>query len=68
MEELAAGLQNYDFSSVDLVKAYIERIKEVNPRLNVVTEINPDALEIAKQLDKERQQGKLRGCDKYQNR
>jgi amidase len=42
-------------------KAYIKRIEEVNPLLNAVTEINPDALKIAKQLDKERAKGRLRG-------
>jgi amidase len=76
-EELAAGLQSKSFRSVDLVQvnftqwrvkiaclllqAYIERIQEVNSILNVVTEINPDALKIARQLDKERARGKLRG-------
>ena len=34
------------------------RIKEVNSTLNVVTEINPDALYIAAQLDSERAAGK----------
>jgi amidase len=44
-----------------MAKAYIGRILEVNPTLNAVTEINPDAWKIAKQLDKERKDGKIRG-------
>ena len=39
----------------------IRRINEVNSTLSVVTEINPDALSIAKQLDSERAAGKCRG-------
>jgi amidase len=41
-------------------KAYILRMKEVNPLLNVVKEINPDALSIAADLDVERSKGKIR--------
>ena len=42
-------------------KAYIARIKEVNGTLNMVTEINPDALSIAAELDAERANGIVRG-------
>jgi amidase len=42
-------------------QAYIARIEEVNAQLNAVTEINPDALEIARVLDHERAFGQLRG-------
>ena len=42
-------------------KAYIDRIEEVNATLNAVTEINPDALEIARILDYERASGLVRG-------
>ena len=44
LEDLASGLVNKQFASVDLVSAYIARINEVNSTLHVVTEINPDAL------------------------
>lgn len=43
------------------LQAYIARIEEVNAQLNAVTEINPDTLEIAKELDEERASGSLRG-------
>ena len=42
-------------------QAYIARIHEVNATLNVVTEINPDALSIAAELDTERANGTVRG-------
>ncbi|KAF2275506.1 amidase signature enzyme [Westerdykella ornata] len=61
VDELAAGLGAKLFTSVDLVKAYTKRILEVNNELHAITEINPDALKIAKDLDYERKFGRLRG-------
>ncbi|KAM7218658.1 amidase [Rhypophila decipiens] len=61
IDDLRAGLEDGDFTSVDLVTAYIARITEVNHVLHAVTEINPDALGIAAELDEERAQGKCRG-------
>lgn len=43
------------------MQAYVGRILEVNVTLHMVTEINPDAWNIAKELDEERACGKLRG-------
>ena len=42
-------------------QAYVARIHEVNSTFHMVTEINPDAWSIAKELDEERARGKLRG-------
>ncbi len=39
---------------------YLERIKEIDPKINSVIEINPDALKIADEMDKERKKGKMR--------
>ncbi|KAF1953756.1 amidase signature enzyme [Byssothecium circinans] len=61
VDELKDGLEKGAFTSVDLVNAYISRILEVNATLHMVTELNPDALEIAKGLDAERAAGKCRG-------
>ncbi|KAJ8133593.1 hypothetical protein O1611_g24 [Lasiodiplodia mahajangana] len=61
IDALATGLQCNKFTSVDLVNAYIARINEVNEDLSVVTEINPDALSIASELDEERLKGAVRG-------
>ncbi|KAL1979709.1 hypothetical protein VTN96DRAFT_5269 [Rasamsonia emersonii] len=42
-------------------QAYIARIQEVNSTVHAVTELNPQAVEIAEQLDQERKNGSLRG-------
>ncbi|KAL3419106.1 amidase [Phlyctema vagabunda] len=60
-EELVRGLENGLWTSVDLVTAYTLRIQEVQPILNTVTEINPDAIAIAETLDAERANGTIRG-------
>ncbi|OAA57773.1 glutamyl-tRNA(Gln) amidotransferase subunit A [Cordyceps fumosorosea ARSEF 2679] len=57
LDELRQGLDSGAFSSVDLTKAYIARINEVNGQLHAVNEINPDALKIAAERDKERYNG-----------
>lgn len=59
LDELRHGLDSHRFTSVDLTKAYLARIHEVNAQLHAVNEINPDALKIAAQLDKSRSQGNL---------
>jgi amidase len=62
IDEVITGLDSGLFTSVDLVKAYLARIEQVNPIVNAVTEVNPEALEIAKLLDTERAAKKVRGC------
>lgn len=59
--ELQEGLTKGCFSSVDLVNAYVTRINEVNSTLHMVLEVNPDAWDIARQLDLERKYGRVRG-------
>lgn len=44
-----------------LVAGYMARIKEVNPKLNAVVEVNPEALAIAMERDRERRAGRIRG-------
>jgi len=54
--------QQGKLTSEELVSYYLWRIKRYDyNKLNSVTELNPDALEIAKQLDAERAAGKVRG-------
>lgn len=60
-EELATGLEAGRFTSVDLVKAYSARIMEMNSTLRMVTELNPDALAIAAELDAMRANGTILG-------
>lgn len=49
--------------TTDLKQTYFARIMEVNSTLNVVTELNPDAVSIAAQLDAERANGTVRGWE-----
>jgi amidase len=62
--ELQEGLRSGKHTSRSLARQYIARIEEVDrkgPALNSVIEINPEALEIAEALDRERKAGRLRG-------
>ncbi|KAH8842898.1 hypothetical protein MCOR27_000105 [Pyricularia oryzae] len=61
MVDIAKGLDTKLFTSVDLTKAYMARINEVNDYFHAVTEMNPDALKIAAEMDEERARGKTRG-------
>ena len=45
----------------NFIKKRIEQIDKAGPGLHAVIEVNPDALAIADQMDKERKAGKLRG-------
>ncbi|MEZ5401649.1 MAG: amidase [Bryobacteraceae bacterium] len=61
---LAAALARGDITSVQLVNAYLERIQSIDrsgPRINSVIEINPDALDIARQRDAGPPRGPLHG-------
>lgn len=60
--ELQAKMQSGDLSAKKLVEKYLERIKEIDPKLNSVIETNPDALRIAEELDRERKNGRIRGA------
>jgi len=54
--------QQGKLTSEELVKYYLWRIQRYDlNKLNSVTELNPDALEIARQLDAERKAGTVRG-------
>jgi amidase len=62
--ELQEGLRTGKYTARSIVEAYLKRIGEIDrtgPRINSVLEINPDALAIADQLDRERRDGKVRG-------
>lgn len=62
--QLQEGYKQGKFTITDVVKVYIDRIIEIDmkgPQLNSIIEINPDALEIAAELDRELAAGKIRG-------
>ncbi|MDQ0652842.1 amidase family protein [Pseudomonas cedrina] len=48
-------------TSADLVTYLQERIRKVDPQLRSVIELNPEALATARELDRERASGKVRG-------
>jgi amidase len=62
--ELQAAMESGRLSSRRLTHAYLRRIRQIDLsgiQLNSVIEVNPDALDIARELDAERRQGKVRG-------
>ena len=62
--ELQEGMTSGRFTAHSITEKYLMRIEAIDkhgPAINSVIEVNPDALEIAKGLDKERKQKRLRG-------
>ncbi len=59
LSELHSALQKQELSSLELVRFYMQRIRDLDwsgPCLRSVIELNPDAEGIAAQLDRERQE------------
>ncbi len=64
IEQLQQGYANGDFTVTDVVQAYLDRIDAIDdagPMLNAVIQINPEAMDIAAELDAELKEGKKRG-------
>lgn len=64
VDELRDGYQNGDFSIQQVTRAYLNRIEAIDQNgisLNSMRAVNPNALEIAAELDRELQAGNLRG-------
>ena len=64
IDHLAAGLAAGRLTAADLAEAYAARIEALDragPCLRSVIEVNPDAVEIARALDRERAAGRVRG-------
>jgi amidase len=62
--QLQQQLSSGNITAEWLVKAYLKRIDEIDkrgPAINSVIEINPEAIEIAEALDRERKQKGVRG-------
>lgn len=56
---------NGTYTVTEITQKYLDRIDAIDnngPQLNSIIQINPDALSIAKQLDKELSEGKSRGA------
>ncbi len=60
IEDASRGLQSGRFTSVALTKAYLARITETE-EFHAVLQVNPDALDMARQLDEERFRSGARG-------
>ncbi|MFD2368316.1 amidase [Pseudoduganella sp. GCM10020061] len=64
VSELQALMAGGKLSAHSLAAGYLARIQAIDkagPRINSIIEINPDALKIAADLDRERAAGKVRG-------
>jgi amidase len=62
--QLQKGYKEGKYTVKDVVKVYMDRINEIDengPELNSIIEINPDALNIADEIDKEIAAGKSTG-------
>lgn len=60
--DLQTQMKSGKLTSRRLVEMYLERIKQLDPKIRSVLELNPDALAIADQMDKERKKGKMRSA------
>jgi amidase len=62
--QLQQGYKEGRFTISDVVKEYLERIETIDrngPELNAIIRVNPDALQIAAELDAELKAGNIRG-------
>lgn len=58
--ELNKAIQEGEITSLQLTQFYLQKIKQEDSQFNSVITVNPDALMIAKQLDREAAQGQYR--------
>ncbi len=64
VEQMQNGFRSGEFTIEEVVQAYLDRIEAIDknwPALNSVITVNPDALTIARELDQELKDGKIRG-------
>jgi amidase len=66
IEDLRVGMEERRWSAEEITSLYLERIALIDdPKgpvgLNSILELNPEALDTARQLDEERKAGKVRG-------
>ena len=54
LTSMQAAMEAGTITSEELVQVYLERIHRYDSRINSILEINPDAIQIARALDKER--------------
>jgi amidase len=64
ISQLHEGYLSGKYTVTQIVEDYLSRIETIDkngPKLNSIITVNPDALKIAKELDKELSEGKIRG-------
>jgi amidase len=64
IDMLQQKMQNKEYTSRSITELYLKRIDAIDkagPKLNAVIQVNPDALNMADAMDKERAKGKVRG-------
>ena len=64
IDQLQAGMKSGKYTARSITQMYLERIQNVDkqgPKVNSILELNPDALEIAESLDRERKEKGARG-------
>ena len=64
ISDLKKGYNDDTFTIKEITQKYLNRIEEIDyngPQLNSIIQVNPDALAIAEELDKELKEGKSRG-------
>ena len=58
---LQAAMQQGKLTSRVITQGYLSRIATLDKKINSIIELNPDALAIAAEMDRERRAGKVRG-------
>ncbi len=64
VDELQRGMTSGKYTVQSLTRKYLDRIDDIDkrgPAINSVIEMNPEALTIASELDKDRKAGRTRG-------
>jgi amidase len=64
IEQLQKGYADGTFTITEIIQKYLDRIDAIDingPELNSIIQINPDAIAIAQQLEKELSEGNTRG-------
>ena len=62
--QIQQGYKDGSYTIKEVVQAYLDRIDEIDksgPTLNSIIQVNPDAIQIAEEFDKEMNEGKIRG-------
>lgn len=61
VNEIQSLMSRGEISAKEIAEMYLKRIASVDKQINSIIEINPDAIGIAEQMDRERKSGKMRG-------